>query len=76
MKDWQFQASLLDLPIPVTEFGQMTEGNRYFKVGSTFGITVGECNGVELEINRTGETWYNPEGNLITLGLCTFMSLW
>lgn len=44
------------------KFGAMEKGERYFKQARTSGITVGECNGTETELNQMDHVRYDEDG--------------
>lgn len=74
------EARFVLLPPVATCFGEMKKGSWYYKRGRTSGITVGKCNGTEMDINRTDSDHnctgdaqpYNPDQSstreLIILG--------
>lgn len=44
------------------KFGAMEKGQLYFKQGRTSGITVGQCNGTETELNQIDHVRYDEDG--------------
>lgn len=58
---------IFSLPPIATLFGKMVKGHWYYKWGRTSDITIGKCNGTEVEINREGFRYDDDDGRPIQL---------
>lgn len=67
---------MFSLPPVAGNFGEMQKDGWYYKLGRTTGITVGKCNGTEIEINRVGGyPRYTKNGQIHKLGQSTTREL-